>query len=181
MKKILSLSISIMILLSFASCSKKEEAPVSQPAPPIAQGPIVESPATPPGHPAAPAQKVEYTVVVPPDVKGKWDAVKLSIEDMQLTKTQEYTVKLGSELKIPNSNLTVKVGEFLPDFKLEGTTITSASNMLNNPAVGVMITENGAQVFPATGKWGWLYAKHPTIHPFQHNRFRVLLKEGVAQ
>ena len=182
MKKFLSVAM-IAVPLLFGACSKKEEQPQPTPqAPMMKQGPIVETPsqALPPGHEAA-RQKVEYNVVVPPDVKDKWSGVKLIIEDKQTNKMQEYTVKLSSEFKIPDSKLTIKVGDFLPDFKLGVQVITSASNNLVNPAVGVVIYEDGSQIFPESGKWGWLYAEHPTMHPFQHSRFSVLLKEGIAK
>jgi len=190
MKKFLSVAM-IAVLLLFGACSKKEEQPQPTPqAPMMKQGPIMETPsqALPPGHEAtgqpgheAAGQKVEYNVVVPPEVKGKWSAVKLIIEDKKTNKIQEYTVKLDSEFKIPDSKLTIKVGDFLPDFKLGAQVITSASNNLVNPAAGVVIYEDGSQIFPESGKWGWFYAKHPTIHPFQHSRFSVLLKEGIAK
>ena len=96
-------------------------------------------------------------------------------------KAQEFIVKLSGELKIPDSRLTVTVGDFLPDFKMGAQVITSSSNNPVNPAVGVKIFEDGTQIFPETGKWGWLYANHPTIHPFQHESFSVTLKEGVEK
>lgn len=179
MKKILSVAVAVTIFLSFAACSKKQESPPPEPkAPALGQGPIIESPAVPPGH--EPKQKVEFNVLVPPDVKEAWSAVKLIVLNKKTNKTQEFIVKLHGELKIPDSRLTVTVGDFLPDFKMGAQVITSSSNNPVNPAVGVKIFEDGAQIFPETGKWGWLYANHPTIHPFQHESFSVTLKEGVA-
>ncbi|MBI5409149.1 MAG: DUF2155 domain-containing protein, partial [Nitrospirae bacterium] len=101
--------------------------------------------------------------------------------DRKQNKQQELTANIGGEVKIPDSNLIVKVGPFLPDFKMNGAVITSASNDLNNPSVGVAIFENSAQVFPSSGKWGWLYARYPEIHPFQHDRFGLKLKEGIKK
>ena len=101
MKKFLSVTM-IAVLLLFGACSKKEEQPQPTPqAPMMKQGPIVDTPsqALPPGHEAT-GQKVEYNVVVPPDVKDKWSGVKLIIEDKQTNKMQEYTVKLSREFKI---------------------------------------------------------------------------------
>ncbi len=185
MKKFLSLAAIITIFLTVVACSKKEEqpkpaAPVMPPGPIMQPGPITQpqTPGLPPGHETM-GQRVEYNVVVPPEVKGKWSAVKLLIEDKQKNKTQEYTINLGSEFKVPDSTLTIKVGDFIPDFKLGAQVITSASNNPVNPAVGVVLYEGGTQIFPESGKWGWLYAKHPTIHPFQHSRFSIILKEGI--
>lgn len=151
----------LLLPLSYA-CKKKEEQPVPQaPAGPGA-GVIM-----PPG---------EIKVIVPEAVKGKWDAVKLIVEDKIAKKSSEITVKLNSEYDIPNSNLKIKVGEFLPDFKMDGLTITSSSNEPNNPAVRVIVYENGKEIFK-----GWLYSKFPTIHPFQHDRYGLTLKEGVKK
>jgi len=138
-----------------------------------------QSPA--PGH-GMPAQKVDFKIVVPREVEGRWSAVKFIVEDKVKNSKQELSAPVGGELKIPDSNLVVKVGPFMPDFKMNGDTITSGSNDLNNPAVGVVVYENGKQIFPAEDKKvGWLYVKFPAVHPFQHERFALALKEGVRK
>jgi hypothetical protein len=177
MKRSISVVTIITMLLLIGACKKQEEQPVAET--PVRKGPIIESPTLPPDHQSA--KKVELNVVVPPEVKDKWDAVKLLVEDKQSKKTREFTVKLGNELQIPDSKLIVKVGDFLPEFKMGAQVITSVSNNPVNPAVGVAIMENGQQLFPETGQWGWLYVNHPNIHPFQHERFRILIKEGLAK
>jgi hypothetical protein len=172
--------ISITILLfALGACKKKDEPAPAQKSP-MQQGPIVEEPSgtPPPGH-GAPAQKTEFQVVVPPEVSGMWSKVTVVVDDKKTSKRQEFTLKVGDEFNIPDSNLTVKIGPFLPDFKMNGTVITSSSNEPNNPSVGVAIFEGGARVFPPSGQWGWLYAKFPAIHAFQHERFTLALKEGV--
>ena len=186
-KSILSLLIiSGMMLMAVTACKKKEEQP--QPAQQqgtMPQGPVVESPVPqgqgmPEGHGTAPVQKVELRVDVPNEVKDYWASVKFILEDKKLNKKQEVSAPIGAEFQIPDSNLVVKVGPFLPDFKM-GDTITSPTNNLTNPAVGIVITENGAQVFPPSGQWGWLYQRFPAIHSFQHERFALALKEGVKK
>ncbi|MBI5026344.1 MAG: DUF2155 domain-containing protein [Nitrospirae bacterium] len=179
MVKFLSVIIAIVFLFSVGACKKKEEKPV--PKAPGMTGPIIVPTDVPTGHGKA-ESKGETQVLVPADVKDKWSAVKLIIEDKVSKKTREFTVKLGDELNIPNSNLKVKVGDFLPDFKMtDSQTITSSSNKPNNPAVGVKVFEGDKQIFPDSGKWGWLYAKFPTIHPFQHEKYGLTLKEGVPK
>ncbi|MBF0566942.1 MAG: DUF2155 domain-containing protein [Nitrospirae bacterium] len=125
------------------------------------------------GH-AQPHPKLE--VDVPDSVKGKWESVKLGITDKTKSGTQTVTVKLGQVYKVPGSGLAVEVGDFLPDFKMNGIAITSVSNETNNPAVQVGITENGKEIFK-----GWLYSKYPSIHPFQHDRFSIVLLEGIKK
>ena len=120
--------------------------------------------------------KGELQIVVPANVKGKWSAVKIVVEDKATRKAQEYTVKLNSDFQIPNSNLKVAVGEFLPDFRMDVGTITSASNDPNNPAVNIKVFEGGKEIFK-----GWLYAKFPAIHPFEHPKVGLALKEGIKK
>lgn len=129
-----------------------------------------------------PMHKGKTQVIVPDIVKGKWSAAKIVVEDKMTKTKQEYTVKLNSDFMIPNTNLKIHVGEFLPDFRMEGFNLTSASNQPNNPALGVRIYENDKQVFPAIGKqWGWLFAKVPSIHAFAHPRYSIILKEGIKK
>ncbi len=158
MRKVVCLAAGAILVFTLAGCKKKEEAPVT--GAPGAPGITM---------PPAPAQ-----VVVPDTVKGKWTSVKLTIEDKVGRTAKDVTIKLGAEYAIPGSNLKIKVGDFLPDFKMEGTVITSASDKLNNPAVQVTVTEDGKVIFDK-----WLYSKFPAIHPFQHERFGLLLKEGM--
>jgi len=174
-KQILAVVCSLSLLVAAGACKKKEESPMPPTGMP-GQG-------TPGGQPAAPGQpggqnivvpKGEKTVVVPDAVKGKWKAVVLVVTDKKTNKQQEFTVNLNSDLKIPNTNLKVAVSEFLPDFRMEGLNLTSASNDPNNPAVGVKVSENGKEIFK-----GWLYSKFPTMHPFEHPSYGITLKNGV--
>lgn len=178
MKKGLFIILIIAVLFSFQACKKKEEQPV--PKSPVPKGPIVEAPSAPPPH-GTPGQKTEFQLVVPPEVEEQWVQVTIIVHDKMEDKKQEFTVNIGDELKIPDSTLTVKIGPFLPDFKMSGTVITSTSNEPNNPSVGVAVLENDKQVFPPSGQWGWLYAKFPTIHSFQHERYGLTLKEGIKK
>ncbi|HEX8949172.1 MAG TPA: DUF2155 domain-containing protein [Dissulfurispiraceae bacterium] len=177
MKKVTRiLAVALVLSLAAVGCKKKEEQPVPQ-------TPMGQMPMTAPMQNAAPGTmaphgntgpKVEKTVVVPDTVKGKWSKVKLAIEDKSSKKTNEFVVGLDSEAKVPNSDLKIAVGEFLPDFKMSDTTLTSGSNDPNNPAVRVEIFENGKSIFK-----GWLFAKFPTMHPFEHAKYGITLKEGV--
>lgn len=204
MRKFLAVSMGVVLAFSIGlgGCKKKEQQPLPQSPmmPPAGQMPLGQMPPAgqmpsgqmppagqiPPGQmpPGAAGMTVpkELKIVVPDTVKGKWSAVKLIVEDKTSNKRQEYTVKLNSEFKVPNSNLKITVGDFIPDFKLNGDIITSASNDTNNPAVGVKVFEGNKQVFPAPGKkWGWLYSKFPTMHPFEHPQYGLFLKEGIKK
>ncbi len=177
MKKYLSLIMMAALLFSFSACKKKVEEQVTQA--PLQQGPIIDTPSAIPDH--GTDQKIQFEVVVPPEVESSWSAVILTVEDKITKKKEDYTVLLGDELKIPGSNLKIKVDYFLPDFKMSGQIITSTSNTPTNPAAGVIIYEDDNQVFPETGQWGWLYSEFPSIHQFQHDRYSLVLKEGVKK
>jgi hypothetical protein len=202
MKRILAISLGVAFVLSLGlgACKKKEEQPVPQApqmphgmAPGMAPGMPPQmapggapqmGPGGAPGQPTLNIPKGETKLVVPESLKGKWSAVKIVVTDKGTQKSDEYTVKLNSEFKIPSSNLKIAVGDFLPDFRMEGTTVTSASDEPKNPAVGVKIFEADKQIFPAPGKkWGWLYAKPELrgIHPFEHPKYSIFLKEAVKK
>jgi hypothetical protein len=194
-KQILAVTCGLCMLLTVAACKEKQQQPAPQTGAPGQEQQM------PPGHPTAPEQgmapegmqqrgmrpniimpKGEFTVNVPEDVKGKWKSVVLAVEQKDTGKVADYTVNLHSDFKIPNTDLKITVGDFLPDFRMEGLNITSASNVPNNPAVGIRIFERGKQIFPAPGKkWGWLYGKFPTMHPFAHPKYAIVLKSAVPK
>lgn len=153
------------VLVFLWGCGEKAPAPQ---APPTTLPVSSDLPAqTPPISGSAP-------VVVPDSIRGKWGAVRLVVEDKEGGGRREYTVKLGSELVLPDSNLVLKVSHFLPDLKIQGNTFTSASNELLNPAAHLAVSQDGTEIFN-----GWLFQLFPNVHPFNHDRYRVTLKDGL--
>ena len=114
--------------------------------------------------------KPPSVVVVPESVQGKWKAVKISVINKSTGKQKIYTIAIGSQLKVPDSDLTLKVENFLPHFVMEGTTLTSQSNELLNPAAQLRISEGGREIYK-----GWLFTLYPTTHAFQHPLFSFTL------
>ncbi len=170
MKKFVAAAVVAGLVASFAGCKKEEAKPQLPPGHPSMEG--MTPPAGMPGMP-----KMDRTVVVPKDVKAKWKAVKLVIEDKAAKNSKEFTVNVGSDLAVPNTKIKIKVLAFLPDFKMvdERKEITSASNMPNNPAAQVLVQE------PGKDEWkGWLYSMHPSIHPFQSDKVNITLMGGVS-
>ena len=176
-KKVLAVVCGLSLVFAAGACKKKEEKPpVPQTGMPGQQQPL------PPGHQAM-MPKGETAIVVPDTIKGKWKGVVLIVEDKTTKKKEELTINLNSDMKVPNSSLKISVGEFLPDFKMDGLTLTSVSNEPNNPAAAVSVSEDGKQIFPVEQgkKWGWLYTKFPTVHPFDHPKYSISLKNGVKK
>ena len=157
-----------LLVAAVAGCSKKESPPPQTPSMPFA-APQQDLPAQ------IPPVSGESPTVVPDAVKGRWKAVKLRVDDKKSSSSREYTVNLGEELSIPDSQLVIKVKEFLPDLKIEGNTFTSASAELLNPSVQVQVLEEGKEVFN-----GWLFQLFPAVHPFQHERFNIVLRDAVS-
>ena len=128
----------------------------------------------PAGHPQVAAGR---PVRIPETVKGKWQAVKLRVEQKTGGKAaQIYTVPLGGRLDIPGSQLRLHVGDFVPALQVSGNEITSASNAPTNPAVLVTVTEGGKESFR-----GWLFSQFPEMQPFEHPKYRITLVEGISK
>jgi hypothetical protein len=142
--------LSLVAMIAVAGCNEKQ---------PLKVEVTKQQPVKPPS-----------VVVVPESVKGKWKAVKISVIDKNTSQQKIYTVDIGSQFKLPGSNLTLTVENFLPHFVMEGTTLTSQSNELLNPAVQLRVSEGGREIYK-----GWLFTLYPTTHAFQHPQFSFTL------
>jgi len=184
MKKLINIFCILGLVLTIAACQKKEEQPLPKTAmqspmatPSDLSQPMKSSDAMPAqgsmpashGSMGAP-KKIE----VPDDVKKSWKRVTLVFADKKTRKTADYTVDVNSKFDIQGTDLKVAVGDFLPDFKMIGSNITSGSNETVNPAVRVEIFEKGQSIFK-----GWLFAKMPEIHPFESDKYGLVLKGGI--
>ena len=142
---------------------------------PAAAGQPGAAAGAPPGHPQM--GSTGRTVRVPETVKGKWQAVKLQVEQKTAgTGPQVFTVKQGDQLDIPGSKLHVKVGDFLPALQVSGNEVTSSGNDPTNPAVHVTVNEDGKEIFK-----GWLFGKFPDMQPFEHPKYKITLIAGVPK
>lgn len=168
-RKLIAAACGFLLIFAAGACKKKEEKPVF----PMTGMPGQMQPGQQ-GHQLMP--KGETIVTVPDSVKGKWKAVVLVVEDKTARKMKEYTVNVNSDLEIPGSDMKISVGEFLPDFKMDGLTLTSMSNEPNNPAVRITVVEKDKEIFKGT-----LFLKFPTIHPFEHPKYSILLKNGIKK
>jgi hypothetical protein len=107
-------------------------------------------------------------------IRNTWKSVKLEVKDRLSHYVREYIVSVGDSLIIPGSDIRVEIKAFIPDFKLTGNSVVSNSLEPNNQATRVIIYEDGEVTYH-----GWLYARFPTINPFEHERYQIFLKEGI--
>jgi hypothetical protein len=180
MKKCLLTAVLIAAVLAGPGCKKKQPPP--KPMPPASMPPQ-GAPAGPgmsgmPGMPGTfPGEAaVEKRIVLPDDIRGAWKAVRIEVGLKERKEKKRYVVPLNSEFKVPDTGLTLKPGSFFPHFKMMPDRITSESNRQENPAVQLQVFEGGREVFH-----GWLFAKFPDIHPFSHDKYAVILIEGIAK
>jgi len=157
-KKLTVLCVAGVLAVSLSACGKQEKEKAA-PAPGAGEPKL-----------ALPQKGQTATLSIPPDVKGKWKSIKITVEDKKTKSKKDYTVKLGEAMDIPGSKLNVKAVEFVPAFVMQGLNITSASNEPTNPAAKVVVTDGGKEVFN-----GWLFQKFPTTHAFTHPDYAITL------
>lgn len=130
----------------------------------------------PPGLKITPSHTMnkDTRIVIPPDVAGKWKAVRIAVIDKSNVSQKLYTIPIGGKVAIPSSALVIEAETFLPAFTMEGSTITTSSSELKNPGVKVRITENGSEIFR-----GWLFSMFPKTHAFMHPKYGFTLVDVV--
>ncbi|HIE64512.1 MAG: hypothetical protein ABGX83_02715 [Nitrospira sp.] len=169
----------LFALVILASCNKNEaRTELPDTFPPSLSGQNSDRPTPPPLRGGAHTDIPDLSgakVIIPDMVKGKWKSVKLMLENKKTHEITEHPVNLGEIWNVPGSEIQVKVGVFLPDLIIQGTVFTSVSNELKNPAIHVVITEKGVELFE-----GWLFSLFPTMHPFEHDNFAITLKDVLA-
>ena len=107
-------------------------------------------------------------------ITDAWSGVHVRVVDVETGDETNFEIQLGESLALGDSGLTLTANAFVPDFVMDESGITSRSAETHNPAVRVIIAEEGS-----TDYEGWLFAKMPEIHPFPHTRYQVLLVEGL--
>jgi hypothetical protein len=109
-----------------------------------------------------------------PEIAAAWSGIRVHVVALDSQEGQIFDVTLGETAVLGDSGLSLTAEAFIPDFVMDETGITSRSAETHNPAARVLITEEGAEDYG-----GWLFAAMPEIHPFPHQRYQVLLIEGI--
>ncbi len=141
--KLLTKVMAVILIIPFvmAGCTKKEEK----------------------GEPSKSSErsviKKETVVKVPEQIKGKWKAVTVAVKEKGTGKVQTYSVEIGSDLKLPGTDFSVRVINFFPHFVMEGINLTSKSNETRNPAMEIRIYRGDREIYH-----GWIFANYPTTN-----------------
>ncbi len=161
------LVIALTVPLALVACGRKPAA--------------TQAAATPTPEAAnAPSEAPHGTMQVVTDVnldeavRAAWRGVRVKVVDGQTGESHTYDLELGKPTALGDTGLTATALVFVPDFVMDEKGITTRSPEPNNPAVKVRIEEAGREPFE-----GWLFAAMPEIHPFPHERYQVLLVEGI--
>jgi hypothetical protein len=113
-------------------------------------------------------------VRLPDEIRSSWTGIRIRVVDSSTGGSERYDIPLGEVTSLGDSGLTFVADSFIPDFVMDEAGITSRSPDPSNPAARVVISEEGAEPYE-----GWLFATMPDIHPYPHDRYRVLLEEGI--
>ncbi len=128
------------------------------------------------GHPGVKeGVKIDRGIVVPQEVEGQWKAVKIMIRNkIDESRSSMKTASLGSSFNLDGSAIKVTVGPFMPNFVMTQTSYSSKGNDLTNPAVRLVVEENGKTLYK-----GWAFAKYPTMYAFEHDEFAFQLMDYI--
>lgn len=166
MKTVLTGTLVLIVSCSFllTGCKGKTEQPPPQ------QTQMQPEAVSPHGSMPAP----ERVTALPDSVKGKWTAVKIEVLYKEKNERKLFEIPLESTFSVPDSDIVVSVGQFFPEFTLDGNTYTSVSNELINPATNVEVKQQDNLIFK-----GWLFSNYPTVHPFENDKYGITLVGGV--
>ncbi len=140
----------------------------------------------PPGHPPVGAEKELMTmhsgknltkfdrpINIPEEVQKTWKVATVEIVDKTAGKAvKELEVKKDQTVKY--GSLEIKVLYIVPHLVLDQG-YTSASNEPQNPAILVIVKENGKTIYA-----GPIYQKFPHMYNINHPRYELILK-GISK
>jgi hypothetical protein len=133
------------------------------------------SPAETPEPAIVTAGGFDRAVQLDPETQAAWRGVTILVTDRETGDREQFEVPLAGAELLGSSGLVLTAETFVPDFVMDEHGIRSRSADPVNPAARVRISEDGAADFE-----GWLFAAMPETLPFQHERYEVLLVEGIA-
>jgi len=143
------------VLLISQGCSKKEDEEARlQKEREWALANLTEG-ETPPPKPSALPQTL--VINVPQSVKDRYTGVVMAVGNRKTREIKKFTMQLGESTKVPGTDYTIKVGEYLPTWSINGNIVTSRKDEPDDPAVRATIYESGNMVFD-----GFIFQRHRT-------------------
>ena len=123
-------------------------------------------------------QKVPQRIDIPPEVQSAYSGIRLSWKDANNGEQGLLDVPLGGTARIPGSAppLELRGDVYLPAFTMTQDAITSSGVEEQNPAARYSASEGGTEIFA-----GWIFARFPDVHPFQHKRYSLKLVGGIRK
>ena len=119
--------------------------------------------------------KIDRGVVVPQEVEGQWKAVKIMVRNkIDESRNSMKMITLGDSFELDGSAIKVTIGPFMPNFVMTQKSYSSKGNELTNPAVRLIVEENGKILYE-----GWAFAKYPTMYAFEHDEFALQLMDYI--
>ncbi len=116
-------------------------------------------------------------VVVSDDIKKMWPAAKILVKKKDGSdEGKVYEVAAGKSINIPGTKLRIEVGQYVPDFFMDGQTVGSKSADPNNPTVPLSVFEGDQELYR-----GFAFEKFPETHAFSHADYSVILLGGVKK
>jgi hypothetical protein len=117
---------------------------------------------------------INATVNLDPEIADDWRAVKVRVVVLETMTETFHEIPVGGAATLGDSGLTLEVVAFVPDFVMGEDGITSRSADPQNPAARVVIMEEGKDAYE-----GWLFGAMPEIHAYPHEKYGVVLVEGL--
>lgn len=121
------------------------------------------------------ATAMNREITLDESIRAAWTGIRVRVVERDTGAGSTFDVDLGADLRLGDSGLVLTAHDFVPDFVMDDNGITSRSADPANPAARVTLSEAGREPYT-----GWLFAAMPEIHPFPHERYRVVLVQGLA-
>ena len=157
MKKIISIVTLAGVLMFGVGCTKTSEAPM--PA------------STPAPHGGGGGEVMPQPTFVA-NADANWKAAKVMVVAKDGSEEKEVELEFaapdGTKVTVAGVTVTLKAVQMVPDFVMSGSNVGSRSTELNNPAVQLIITEEGKEPLKQ-----WLFEKMPSVHAFEHETITV--------
>ena len=126
------------------------------------------------GDPMHQGAGINAEINLDPAIVEGWSGIRVRVVELETGTDEVVDIAIGDEAPLGDSGLTLRAVTFIPDFVMGENGITSRSALPQNPAARVAISEDGKDDFE-----GWLFGAMPEIHPFPHDKYGVVLVEGI--